>query len=514
MKKRRKKNRNTTARRGLSVLLLLLAAASTLPAQNFVHRGFSLGADRDTLLYIIASPFDNWYLTFSGGVQTFIGNTPDPQACWNTTDYGVRAEIGKWIIPDVAVSLRLGLATVHSKSRFGGNNPWSDIKNPINYDGAEFGPYYPINANMFTAIGIVTFDWTNFLSGYEAGKHKHLHFYTPVGLGGAFLFGEIINPNFVNKVNSNPNEDDVALGETRQNLELSFTAGFMTEYFATKHIALYAAAELMLMRGSIDDYNYNLDAHYRRTDLIPSIYVGAKINLLKEVEKYSPYSKTSHKEKVNHEFLAFGTRTTVPTLTGRIENLNHQIDSIQNSADTINPADLTALQNELDSLQQKLDSIQSTPINDTPPVNVMEDLLNANEKLNLPATIVYYQLDRYEIDYNGCKRLQHFAKEINALDDTLEYYIVGAADSLTGTIRHNQWLSEKRCRAAYDMLVDHYDVDRNQFLLVPVGGIMEYDPQEYNRIALIIQRTPETEEIINRWIQHKGRSDKTIIHPR
>ena len=44
------------------LLTILLATSSVLNAQNFSRRGFSLGADRDTLLYIIASPFDNWYI--------------------------------------------------------------------------------------------------------------------------------------------------------------------------------------------------------------------------------------------------------------------------------------------------------------------------------------------------------------------------------------------------------------------------------------------------------------------
>ena len=55
------------------------------------------------------------------------------------------------------------------------------------------------------------------------------------------------------------------------------------------------------------------------------------------------------------------------------------------------------------------------------------------------------------------------------------------------------------------MLVDQFDASGNQFILVPVGGIMEYEPQENNRIALIIQRTPVTEEIVNRWMFHKGK---------
>ncbi len=488
-------------KRLLVIIALLLAATASVSAQRFV-RGFALGADRDTLQFIIASPFDNWFLTPSVGVQTFIGNTPDRAAQWNSMDFGVRAEVGKWIIPDVAVSLRLGLSSVHSQSRHGGNNPWTDINNPFTYDGAEYGPYYPINAYNLSAMGIVTFDWTNFLNGYEAGKHRRLHIYTPVGLGLMMMFGEIVNQNYVNKVNNNADEKNVEMGQLQRNFELGFTGGLMTEYYATKHLSLYAAAELAFARGSLDDYNYNLDDGIRRVDFMPSIYVGVKLNLLKSVSKFNPYTKSTSREKVNHEFLAFGSRNTVSTLQSRIERLNSQIDSVQNLSNeksSLDAAKLADMGRERDSLQQRLDSIEDNAVRQ--PANVIEELLDANEDLGLPATVVYYQLDKYDIDYNGIKKLQKFAKELNQLDDTLEYYIIGAADSITGSIPHNQWLSERRCEAAYNMLVNNFDVSSNQLLLMPVGGIMEYEPQENNRMALIIQRTPQTEAIVTKWME-------------
>lgn len=496
-------------KRILLIITLLLLATVSASGQRIV-KGFALGADRDTLQYIIASPFDNWYILLSGGVQTFVGNTPDKVAAWNTADFGLRAEVGKWIIPDVAVSLRFGVATVHSKSRHGGNNPWTNVKDPLSYEGMQYGPYFPISAYNLSAMGIVTFDWTNFFNGYEAGKRKHLHIYTPVGLGVMMMFGEIVNQNYVNKVNSNPDEITVELGQMRRNFELGFTGGFMAEYYATKHLSLFASLELAFARGSLDDFNYNLDDGIRRVDFIPSFYVGAKLNLLKSVSKFDPYRKRTSREKVNHEFLAYGARNTMLELNNRIERLNNTIDSLENMSDNRAPYDPLYLNNlgrERDSLQRVLDDLDNKRRRAAlggdgglHPSNVIEDLLQANEELGLPATVVYYQLDKYDIDYNGIKKLQKFARDLNQLDDTLEYYIIGAADSITGSIPHNQWLSERRCEAAYKVLVNNFDVSSNQLLLMPVGGIMEYTPQENNRMALIIQRTPQTEAIVNKWM--------------
>lgn len=486
----------------VTLLALIAAVATSAQAQNFTRRGFSLGADRDTLLYIIASPFDNWYITPSIGLQTFIGNAPDKEACWNKLDYNIRVEVGKWVIPDIAVALRMGLSTVHSQSLHAGNNPLTDYNSPITYPNVA-NTYYPISAYSFFAQGIVNMDWTNFLNGYERGKRSRFHINTPLGFGGIIMFGKIVNQNYVDKVHRNDNESDVELGDMSRNLELAFTAGLMAEYYVSKEVAINASTELLWARGSLDDYNYNLDADKRRVDFMPSFNIGIRLNLLKSVTKYNPYAKRSSREKVNHEFLSFGSRNTIPGLNGRIERLTHEIDSIQNLSEQRGANDsavLAGMNKELEDLQGKLDSIQSLPYR---PINVLDELIQTNEVLGLPSTIVYFQLDRYELDYNGRKRLQNFAKELNALDDTLEYYIVGAADSATGSIRHNQWLSERRCEAAYNMLVDHFEVDGNQLIMVPVGGITDYDPQENNRMAMVILRTPVTEEIIERWLNKR-----------
>ena len=457
-----------------------------LNAQNFSRRGFSLGADRDTMLYIIASPFDNWYITPGFGLQTFIGNELDASARKNKLNFNAKVEIGKWIIPDVAVSLRMGLFNVDGQSMYG-KQPFID---KINDTPNENG-YYPFHAYAAILMGYVTLDWTNFLSGYEVGKRNKLHVFTPVGLGASMLFGW----------QRNPLAQDYEIGDFRRNFELAFSAGIGAEYEVTPKVAINFLVELFGSESTWDWSPY--DNSYSRFDIIPSFNIGARFNLFSNVTKYNPYTKKSNREKVNHEFLSFGSRSTIPSLNGRIERLNRNIDSIQNLSvkrGAQDSAKLATMHEELANLQEQLDSVQSLPYR---AINVLDELIQMNEVMGLPSTIVYFQIDRYELDYNGRKRLQNFAKELNAMDDTVEFYIVGAADSATGTVRHNLWLSERRCEAAYNMLVDHFEVDGNQLIVVPVGGITDYDPQENNRMAMVILRTPVTEEIIERWMSKR-----------
>ena len=483
----------------LLLVLVALSTTSSVMAQQFTRRGFSFGADRDTLLYIIASPFDNWYLSVGGGIHTYFGNEQDDPARWNQPDLHMNFEIGKWVIPDVAVSLRFSPYNIHSQSCYLGRNPWIDRSGSPTYVSPELGHvYYPQSMHGFLAFGIVTFDWTNFLHGYEIGKRRHLHVFTPVGMGGVWLYGRQIN----NTASTAETAD-----EMRFNRELGFLGGLMFEYITTKHISLNFSTELIGTKGTID-WTYTKDLANaphpdRSIDWIPSIYLSIKFNLLKQVTKYNIHEQEYRRERVNHEFISFGDRNTVPRLEVRIDKLHEHIDSVQNlsdqrgEVDSVKIADMTA---ELDSLQAQLDSVIMQPYN-RPPSNIIEDILRANEDLNLPATIIYYPLDRYSIDYNGHRRLQNFAKEMGKTDDTIEYYIIGAADSLTGTIRHNIWLSERRCEAAFNTLTKTYGADPNRLITIPVGGITEWDPQENNRMALLIRRSPYIDTIIEKWMR-------------
>ena len=468
--------------RRFTVIALLLLATVSVSGQR--SRGFALGADRDTLQYIIASPFDNWYLALSGGIQTFIGNELVASARMNKLNFNAKIEIGKWVIPDIAVSLRLYFFNVDGQTQYG-RQPFVDYSTDARNDNG----YTPFHAHAAAILGFVTLDWTNFVMGYESGKRNRWHVFIPIGLGMSMLYGIQRNP-----------VGSYEVGSFRRNLELAFSLGVGVEYIISEHVTIHSHLDLFGSESTWDWTPYKND--YSIFDLNPSLNIGVKFNLLKSITKFNPYTKTSAREKVNHEFLSFGTRNTVSTLQGRIDHLNNAIDSVQNLSHVKGERDslmLVDMSKERDSLQQRLDSVED--FLGRAPVNVIEELLQSNESLGLPATIVYYQLDKYDVDYNGRKKLQKFAKEVNNLDDTIEYYVIGAADSITGSIRHNQWLSERRCEAAYNILVNDFNVSSNQLLLMPVGGIMEYDPQENNRMALIIQRTPQTEAIVNKWME-------------
>ena len=475
-------------KRILILLMLIVSLAGTASAQR--QRGVALGIDKDSLLFLIGSPFDNWYVTFGAGLQTFRGNEVELEASINKLNYNLYMQIGKWVIPDLAVSLRYSYFTVDGQSRYG-------LQPFINYTGVHvnedgYYDYQPFHAQAMALVGLVTLDWTNLFLGYEAGRRTRTHIYSPLGMGISMLYGP----------NRNPRRHEVELGDMMRNYELCYEAAVGVEYYLSRELALNARAAIFGSESTWDWSPY--DNTRTRFDLMPQFTVGARINLLSHVNKRNPYTHETERAKVYHEFLTVGSSHELARNERDRNNLARKCDSL--SALINNPDDKLPSREDLinmyDSLQNKLDSLDNIIEEERPHgINVLEDLINANQKLNLPAAIVYYELDRYKIDYNGRKRLQRFVREVSELDDTLEFFIIGAADSITGSIRHNQWLSERRSEAAFRMMVDHFDADPNQYILVPAGGIMDYDPPEYNRMAMVILRTPETEAIVRRWIK-------------
>ena len=473
----------------LLTILILAIAATSLSAQTR-NRGVALGADRDSVKFIIASPFDNWYVHVGGGIQTFIGNEIESSARRNKLNFNGQFEIGKWIIPDVAVSFRYTLFNVDGQTRYS-LNPFVDFTGAT-YDAEGNFEYQPFDACAMSFMGFVTFDWTNFFNGYETGKRTKLHWRTGIGLGMSMLFGSQVNPN----------SGEYNIGDFRRNLELAFCFSGGFEYSLTDYTAIFANLELFGSESTWDWSPY--DNAHSIFDIIPSLNAGARFNLLSHISKYNPYTKTATRDTIYHEFQPVTNTNTVRTLNGKIEHLKAERDNLLNDLNNLTADDsltIDSLNREIERLEDKIkDYDETTPISRRRANgSLIDELLDINEALGLPQTVVYFELDKYNLDYNARIRLQQFARQAKDLSDTIEFYMIGAADSLTGSIIHNQWLSERRCEAAYNMLTENFGLSGNQLIQVYAGGIDIYKPQERNRMVLIIQRTPVTEEIVERW---------------
>lgn len=427
-------------------------------------RHFSMGADLDTLQYIIASPFDNWYFELGGGVQTFIGNELESAARWNKVNYNVYMELGKWVIPDIAVSLNISHFDMSSQSLYM-RNPYIDLNADKNKNG-----YYNTHAYAFSVGGQVILDWTNLCLGYERGQQRKFHVTTPVGLGWMFNFGEKLNQR-----------EDV---DKPFNSELYATAALHFDYYATPHVIFTSNLRGTITRGSFDYSPYNNTV--TNLDIMPAVTLGIRFNLFREF--YLRDGEETVLQEVNHEFQAAHNQRITDRL--QVRDLYDELDRLQAQGELDN-ARIAELEDMIDSLKNQPITIDNSGI-----LSKLGAYANRNQKTS---AVVYFQLDRYNLDYSSRKTLQHFAQRVKDLPDTNVYYIIGCADSATGYSEHNWSLSVHRCQSVYNQLTKVYQVPANQLKTFPLGGITEYDPEEMNRVCFVVLKSDEIVKLIEKW---------------
>lgn len=433
-------------------------------------RGFALGADRDSMEYIVASPFDNWYIEFGGGIQTYIGNELLRSARWNKLNYNLYAELGKWVIPDLAVSLFVSHFDMSSQSKYM-RNPYIDFNSQPNDNG-----YWNTHAFAFSIGGLLTLDWTNLLLGYDAGKNRKFHVTTPVGLGYMFNIGDKIN-----------SREDV---EEPLNQEFFATAGLHFDYYATSHTIITANLRGTLTRESFDYSPYsNL---YTSVDIMPAATIGIRFNLFREI--YLPYGENIVIQEVNHEFLP--AHSLKITDRQRLRELRDRLASAMERGDMLE-ADRDALLDSIDSLRNVVVEVEEDPSE-----NPMADLYEIALRRPQTSAIVYFQLDRYNLDYNARRTLQNFATRISDHEEYPAdnvYYLVGSADDSTGTARHNWGLSIHRSGSVYNQLTKVHHIPARQLEQVYLGGIHEYSPKQLNRVCIVILKDERSTAIVNKW---------------
>lgn len=429
-----------------------------------------LGADIDSLKYIIASPWKNWYVSAGAGVQTYIGNELDASARHNTCDFKIYGEIGKWIIPDVAVSLNADFFTVHGQSKY--------VRQPWREGPADALGYQKFNAYAFGLTGYVTIDWTNLVQGFERGAHRHFHVMTPLGLGGAVMFNS--------QKYDYPKEGDHKTGDNRFNFEMVFTPSLLLQYNFTRALAVDARIGVTGTRESFDFSPY--DDKVSIVDWMPFATVGVRFNLLeyetrKRLEQLRSSGADMTRISVASDFYSIGTLENIEMMQEDVVSLQALVDSLRIEVPKQNEEQRRVMQGQLDSLNMLLRQTEHA-------------LTSATDQLKKATkTIVYFKLDKYDLDYNATKLLDRFIEE--AAGDNREYYVIGSADSITGNVPHNQELSENRCKAVINYLTKH-GFKANRITKKALGGVMESKPYELNRMCLIIPKNETTERLLER----------------
>ena len=126
-----------------------------------------------------------------------------------------------------------------------------------------------------------------------------------------------------------------------------------------------------------------------------------------------------------------------------------------------------------------------------------ELVLSEVERRNMKAVYVTYELNKAQVYPWDKEKLKEMAEFINADTSGNKYMVMGSADSRTGTPSINQRLSEMRCKAVYDILVNEYHVDPNRLIRKALGGIDDYEPYIMNRLCIVVVNDPRWKYLID-----------------
>jgi outer membrane protein OmpA-like peptidoglycan-associated protein len=107
----------------------------------------------------------------------------------------------------------------------------------------------------------------------------------------------------------------------------------------------------------------------------------------------------------------------------------------------------------------------------------------------LPYEMVFFELDRWEILPTEEMKIDKMARIMKAYPNET-FILTGSADSKTGTVNRNIFLSHHRADTVYTTLVEKYGINPSQLKREYLGGILEYKPFQLNRTTVIIMDHP------------------------
>jgi outer membrane protein OmpA-like peptidoglycan-associated protein len=394
-------------------------------------------AENDSIRYLASTLGQNWFVTANGSINWWQGSDRNPIGNYTTLNgptFGGGVSVGKWITHNLA--LRVSYDINRSHSYLDGlhlNRPDCQFLFKDN-PAPDANGYYPTTFMYHNLHGEVLLSVIDFINGYYDDR-----FYTPVitlGMGVACISEHtFVTQTFI--------EDGF---KHNRNFEPSANIGLINNFKMNKNFDLVFTAMMTGTRFSIDSWGYELDdetigVRSRVVDFNYSMSLGLTWNISGSDEYGSRIYELPH----NYS-------NEMREMRERIRNLENELD---------------------DCLRYRPTDTVYQIINTTDTVQ---------EIVSFPFS-VFFHIDSYQLmSKRDLVNLREIAKV--AMEKGWKIRLRGSCDSATATPEYNQRLSENRCNKIKLELMD-MGVPESQFILVPVGGVKELDPTEYDRRVLI-----------------------------
>lgn len=408
----------------LTSLITLFVTFSGL-ANNAAHN--------DSTRYLASTLSQNWFISANGNINWWQGSDRNPAGNYtslNGPTFGGEVSFGKWITHNIAIRLAYDVHRAHSyiNGRYT-NSPNLQFlfkENPT----ADANGYYPTTFMYHNLHADVMLSPIDLILGYYDNR-----FYTPIitlGMGLACVSEHVfVTQTFI--------EDGF---HKNRNFEPSANIGLINSFRLNKNFDLNFTTMLTGTRFSIDSWTSGESGRPRVVDLNYSMALGLTWNISGSDE--------------------YGSR---------IYELPYNYSN-----------EMREMRYRIKGLEDALDSCLRRPVGVDTIIVPYYNTDTVSEIVSFPLSI-FFNRDSYQLmSRRDLVNLREIARV--AIEKGWKIRLRGSCDSATATAEYNQRLSENRCNKIKLELMD-MGVPEDQFILVPVGGVKELDPTEYDRRVLI-----------------------------
>ena len=404
----------------------------------------SYNAD-DTLRYLASKINQNWFVSVNASVNWWQGSDRNPVGNYtklNGPTLGTSAAVGKWITHNLALRLSYDINRAHS---------FIDGLHP-NLTNVQFllknNPKPDINGYCATTFmyhnlhGDVLLSPVDLILGYYDNR-----FYTPlfaIGMGAACVSEHyfVAQTFFENGLRKN------------RNFELSANIGLINSFRVNSHIDFTLTAMMSAQEYHIDSWyceygaNGSGNTRPRNADFNYTLAAGLTWNL------------SGNDEYGNRIYeLPYNYSEEMKLMRTRINGLEEELDNCLKNSQYQNQEVITDTVIKFINASDTVKEIVSFPLS------------------------IFFNRDSYQLmSKRDLVNMREIARV--AMEKGWKIRLRGSCDSATATPEYNQRLSENRCNKIKLEMMD-MGVPESQFILVPVGGVKELDPTEFDRRVLI-----------------------------
>ena len=425
------------------ILVLGIIFCGTFTGFAQTERGERSHNPDDTLRYLASKINQNWFISVNASANWWQGSDRNPAGNYtklNGPTLGCNAAIGKWITHNIALRLTYDINRAHSFID-GRHTNMTNIQFLFNDNPQpDDNGYYQTSFMYHNLHGDVLLSPIDLFLGYYDNR-----FYTPLFVAGMGL--ACVSEHFF--VTQTFIENGL---RKNRNFEMSANIGFINCFRVNNHIDFNLSAMVSAQEYHIDSWYCEYGAHSSATprprvvDFNYTLAAGITWNL------------SGNDEYGNRIYeLPYNYSEEMKLMRTRINGLEEELDNcLKNS--------------------QKQEVITDTVIKF---INTSDTV---KEIVSFPLSI-FFNLDSYQLmSKRDLVNIREIARV--AMEKGWKIRLRGSCDSATATPEYNQKLSENRCRKIQMELME-LGVPENQIILVPVGGVKELDPTEFDRRVLI-----------------------------